>query len=145
MNEQEENKRRLRALLEAVDDGRIEAALSFYSPDYVDHDASETRDRPGSAIDALRHAFALFSGAFAETRHVLEDVVADGDRVAARISVQSRHTGAIFGIPPTGEIVRNDSIVIYRFLDGRIRERWCRERQSTRSLLLKAAASGEAH
>jgi hypothetical protein len=34
-------------------------------------------------------------------------------------------------------VIRNDSMVIYRFEDGRIRERWCRERSSTR-----AAAGG---
>ena len=84
---------------------------------------------------ALEKAFRLFAAAFSETRHTLHDAIEEGDRLAARISVQARHTGALWGYGPSGRIVRNDSIVIYRFVDGRIRERWCRERRSTRSLL----------
>jgi predicted ester cyclase len=41
----------------------------------------------------------------------------------------------MLGVPPTGAMVRNDSIVIYRFENGLIRERWCRERRTTRDLL----------
>ena len=139
MTEQEENKQRLRDLLAAVDAGDIERALAFYSPDYVDHDASEARGGSGSAIDALRRAFEQFYAAFRDTRHRLDDVVADADRVAARISVEARHTGEILGIPATGQLIRNDSIVIYRYERGHIRERWCRERHSTRKLLEDAA------
>ena len=139
MTEQEENKRRLRDLLAAVDAGDIERALAFYSPDYVDHDASESRTGPGAAIGGLRRAFEHFYAAFRDTRHSLDDVVADADRVAARISVEARHTGEILGIPATGRLIRNDSIVIYRYERGQIRERWCRERCSTRKLLEDAA------
>jgi predicted ester cyclase len=139
MSEREDNKQRLRDLLSAVDAGDIERALGFYGPDYVDHDASEARTGSGSAIEALRTAFALFSAAFTDTRHSIDDLLADGDRVAARISVESRHTGEIFGIAGTDRVVRNDSIVIYRFVSGLIRERWCRERRSTRAVLLEAA------
>jgi predicted ester cyclase len=135
MSEQESNKDALRQLLAAVDRGDLDGALDFYSPEYVDHDASEGRSQSADATNNLRTAFRMFAAAFSDTRHVIEDLVAEGDRVVARISVQSRHTGEMFGVPPTGNTVRNDSIVIYRFEGGRIRERWCRERTSTRALL----------
>jgi steroid delta-isomerase-like uncharacterized protein len=137
MTVQDANKQALRDLLLAVDRGDIERALEFYSSDYVDHDASEARSSTTaeSPRDALRRAFGMFAAAFADTRHSIDDLVAEGDRVAARISVESRHTGEIFGVPATGNTVRNDAIVIYRFEQGRIRERWCRERISSRALL----------
>ena len=138
--DQHTNARRLRELLRAVDAGEIEQALSFYAPGYCDHDASESR-QGGDALATLRVAFARFNAAFSEVRHSLDDVVAEGDRVAARISVSARHTGELFGIPPTGAVVHNDSLVIYRFEDGLIRERWCRERTSTRALLEAAAGT----
>jgi predicted ester cyclase len=138
MNEQARNKDRMRALLAAVDAGDLESVLTFYDEDYHDHDASEARRGAESHHTVLRHAFRQFYGAFSGTRHSIDDIVAEGDRVAVRISVEARHTGEIFGIPPSGQIIRNESIVIYRFEDGRIRERWCRERDSTRTLLLDA-------
>ena len=135
MTEQESNKQRLRVLLAVVDAGDIEGALAFYAPDYVDHDASESRRGGGDAIAVLRAAFAHFRAAFDDVEHVIEDLIAEGDRVVARIRVDATHTGDFFGLPPSGQRVRNDSIVIYRFEDGRIRERWCRERRSTRATL----------
>lgn len=139
MTQQAENKQRLRDLLAAVDAGDLERALAFYSPDYVDHDASEARSGAGPPLGALRQAFEQFYAAFSDTRHSVDDLVAEADRVAARISVQARHTGEFFGMAATGRLVRNDSIVIYRFEQGQIRERWCRERSSTRRLLEDAA------
>lgn len=58
MTEQESNKQRLRDLLALVDVGHIEAALAFYAPDYLDHDASESRHGEGDPIAVLRAAFA---------------------------------------------------------------------------------------
>jgi predicted ester cyclase len=136
--EEHVNARRLRELLSAVDNGELDRAMSFYAPGYRDHDASESR-QGGDALITLRSAFARFQAAFSEVRHSLDDVIAAGDKVAARISVSARHTGELFGIPPTGTMILNDSLVIYRFEDGLIRERWCRERSSTRALLEAAA------
>ena len=132
------NARRLQELLSAVDRGQLDRVLSFYAPGYHDHDASESREG-GDHLTTLRSAFARFSAAFSEVRHSLDDVIAQGDKVAARISVSARHTGELFGIPPTGAVIHNDSLVIYRFEDGLIRERWCRERSSTRALLQEAS------
>ena len=130
------NKSLLRDLLAASDAGDFDGALNIYAADHVDHDATEARQRAGtSSLDALRDGFRLFSGAFGDVRHTLHDAIEEGDRVAARISVEARHTGRLWGFAPTGRVLCNDSIVIYRFVDGRIRERWCRERRSTRSLL----------
>jgi predicted ester cyclase len=142
MTEQATNKARIRELLAAVDAGELEAVLSFYSPDYYDHDTSEARSGDASHAALLRHAFSAFYSAFSDTRHTIGDIIAEGDRVAVRIAVEARHTGELFGIPASGQIVRNDSIVIYRFEAGYIRERWCRERHSTRGLLMEAARSG---
>jgi predicted ester cyclase len=135
VTEEERNKARIRALLSAVDAGELETAMSFFDDHYYDHDTSEARRSDGSHRDELRRAFGRFYAAFTGTTHRIDDMVAEGDKVAVRISVSATHTGEIFGIPPTGRVVHNDSLVIYRFKDGRIRERWCRERQSTRSLI----------
>ena len=139
LTESESNQRAIRELLAAVDRGELERVLSFYSPDYVDHDASESRAAAsGSSFSALRPAFAAFYRAFGDVRHTVDDLFGAGDRVAARVSVEAVHVEPLFGIPPSGKTIRNQSIVIYRFENGRIVERWCREQHSTRELLLAA-------
>lgn len=142
MTQQARNKQRIRDLLAAVDDGDLAGALAFYSPEYFDHDASEARSGGANHVAALERAFRAVSSAFSETRHRLDDILAEDDRVAVRIYVEARHTGEMYGIPATGRLIRNDSLVIYRFEDGLIRERWCRERCSMRSLLEEAARAG---
>lgn len=142
MTQQARNKQRIRDLLAAVDAGDLAGALAFYSPEYFDHDASETRSGEGNQRAALERAFRVVSSAFTETRHHLDDILAEDDRVAVRIRVEARHTGEIYGIPATGRLIRNDSLVIYRLENGLIRERWCRERRTLRSLLEEATRAG---
>lgn len=138
MTEQERNKQALRDLLTAADAGDLEQALSFYAPDYEDHDASEARSAGVSPLASLRQAFATFQRSFTGARHCVELVLAEGDLVAALISVEAVHTGEVLGMPASGAVIRNESLVIYRFAAGRIRERWCHERRSTREVLQQA-------
>jgi predicted ester cyclase len=138
MSMEEDNKQALLDLLAAADAGDLEKALSFYAPEYEDHDTSEARAGE-CPFSALREAFRLFRDSFTQTRHVVDLLLAERDLVAAHIRVEAIHSGALFGVPATGTTVSNDSLVIYRFERGRIRERWCRERQSTRQLLESAA------
>lgn len=121
----------VRELLAAADAGDLERALSYYSTAYVDHDVSEARRDGRSHYEGVRIALSGFLAAFPDTRHTIHDLIAEGDRVVLRISAQGTHTGTIHGIPPTGRTIRNDSIVIYRLAEGKIVERWCRERRST--------------
>jgi len=127
----ERHKELVRDLLAAADAGDMERVLSHYSPDYVDHDSGEARSGEASDFEGVRIAFSRFATAFPDTRHTIHDLIADGDRVVLRVSAEGTHTGSIAGIPPTGRTVRNDSIVIYRFAEGKIVERWCRERLGT--------------
>lgn len=128
---EERHKELVRDLLAAADAGDLERVLSYYSPGYVDHHASEVRSGGPSDYEGVRIAFSRFAAAFPDTRHTIHDLIADGDRVALRVSAEGTHTGTIAGMPPTGRTFHNDSIVIYRFEEGKIVERWCRERLST--------------
>ncbi len=145
MRQEDINRRALRDLLAAADAGDIEKALSYYAPGYQDHDPSEARAGGQCPLLALREALLLFRSSFTHTRHVVDVLLAEQDLVAAVIRVEAVHSGELFGVPATGALVANDSIVIYRFEAGRIRERWCRERRSTRELLEAAGSVGAAH
>jgi predicted ester cyclase len=119
----ERNKDVIRKLMAEVDRGNIDVVDACYSPDYVDRTPSSGRSlAPGR--EGVRQAFALFQKAFPDTRHTIEDLIAEGDRVVARISARGTHTGELFGHAPTGRVVTLTAITVYRLVDGRIVERW---------------------
>ena len=122
----ERNKDVIRRLFAEADRGHLEVIEACYSPDYVDHTPSPIRGL-ASGRAGVRKAFALFQRAFPDTRHTLEDLIAEGDRVVARVSARGTHTGPIFGHAPTGRVVTLMGIAIYRLVDGRIAERWAAE------------------
>jgi len=117
------NKDVIRQLLAEVDRGNLDVVDTYYSPSYVDHTPSPIRGL-ASGRDGVREAFALFHAAFPDTKHTIEDLVAEGDRVVARISARGTHTGELFGHAPTGRVVTLTAIAIYRVVAGQIVERW---------------------
>lgn len=140
MNQVQRNKATIRALFEAADRGDLEAVAGFYSPDYVDHDATEARSDGTTPFEATVRAFRIFLEGFPDTRHTLHDLIAEGDRVVVRLSAEATHTGEAFGQPPTGLRVRNDSIAIYRLAEGKIVERWARENRGVLDQIRAARA-----
>jgi predicted ester cyclase len=59
-------------------------------------------------------------GAFPDLHYTVEDVVADGDRVAVRWHWTGTHQGAFRGIAATQRAVTNNGLAIFRLRDGRI-------------------------
>jgi predicted ester cyclase len=54
----------------------------------------------------------------------LEDSVAAGDKVAARITFRATHEGEFQGIPPTGQQVTFSFIELNRMEGGKVAEHW---------------------
>ncbi len=63
--------------------------------------------------------------ALPKVRHTIHQLVAEGELVAARISATGVHTGQLDDLPPTHRSITLTATAIYRFVDGRIVERWC--------------------
>jgi len=57
----------------------------------------------------------------------IEDLIAEGDKVVARVTMTGTHTGNFYGIAPTGRQVNLTAIYIVRIADGRIVEHWGEE------------------
>jgi steroid delta-isomerase-like uncharacterized protein len=73
---------------------------------------------------ALKEVFARLHLAFPDLKVTVEDMVAEGDRVAGRNSVSGTHQGDYMGHPATGRSVVYNEIFIFRFAGGRIAETW---------------------
>lgn len=77
----------------------------------------ETTDRDGFR-EVVQGVFDAFDDLLVETHYL----VAEGDRVVAKVTVSGVHDGEFRGIPATGEPVSFDSVFLYRIEDGAVVE-----------------------
>src|SRR3989304_3096371 len=111
-----ENKALIRRYFQKIDEGDLTVIDDFVAADFVDHSTS-----PGISPDrdGLKQAAADFLTAVPDGYHKVEDLVAEGDRVVARIRGYGTHLGELMGVPATGKMVTATGIVIWRILDGK--------------------------
>lgn len=64
----------------------------------------------------------ILRAAFPDMEFVIEDMIAEGDKVVSRYALTGTHQGEFMGIPATGKPVKLTSIWIHRLEDGRIVE-----------------------
>ncbi|MEX0168276.1 ester cyclase [Streptomyces sp. LMG1-1-1.1] len=72
--------------------------------------------------EALKRVWEVLLGAFPDLRVVVEETIAEGDKVVSRNTVTGTHRGDYQGLAPTGRTVTYGEIFILRFVDGRIAE-----------------------
>jgi predicted ester cyclase len=60
--------------------------------------------------------------AFPDLQGAIEDVVAQDDKVAVRMTYQGTQTGPFLSMPPTGKPVAFEGFDIVRVVDGKIAE-----------------------
>jgi predicted ester cyclase len=110
--------RRLYAAFAALDRKGMDALLA---PDFRAHGMP-----PGCSPDAagLEQSAVLFHAGLQDCRNEIEDLVAEGDRVAVRYTTRAVHGGTLFGIPPSGRRITLTGIEVYRVVDGQVAEMW---------------------
>lgn len=92
------------------------------APDYRLHatlSGAEAIDR-----EQLKDLVASWRSSFPDGEISIEDIVAEGDLVAARLVERGAHLGEFRGILATGKPVQYGSMTFLRVVDGRIADRW---------------------
>lgn len=122
MGSPDENKALIRRFFQELDDGNFDALDELVAEDFVDHDPPPF---PGLAPGrtGLRQAAEMFWKA-TPGHHVIEDQIAEGDRVVTVLRGVGKHEGEMAGIPPSGNDLDVKAITIYRVADGKIAEHW---------------------
>jgi predicted ester cyclase len=92
--------------------GNLDAAGELFAPEQA---------------EAARQEAADFRRGFPDVVSTIEDLIAEGDMVAARWSSRATHQGEYAGVPPTGREVEFTGISVYRIEGGRIAESWTEE------------------
>lgn len=88
------------------------------APNFILHGA------PGPGTEPVKGMLAMFRTGLPDVKMTIEDIIAEGDKVVFRVTVQGTHQGEFRGIPPTGKQVTITGIQIWRIADDKIAEGW---------------------
>ncbi len=80
-----------------------------------------------AGIEGAKAAHRIMLAGFPDYQTTIDDLFAEGDKVAARITMSGTNTGNFMGIPPTGKYVSFTGIYIARLANGKIVEHWGEE------------------
>jgi predicted ester cyclase len=97
--------------------GNVDIIDELMSADVVSHPGTQTREQ-------FKQGAVEFLGNCPGMTMTLEDMIAEGDRVAFRWMWTMPHTWEYAGIAPTGKTLKWRGTSIYRIADGKIVEDW---------------------
>jgi steroid delta-isomerase-like uncharacterized protein len=121
--QEQENKQVVRQFFELLDrhDTESMGQLLVSSTNYYFHIGGMP-----SPVDWNEHKRLLagVNNAFPDLHHEIVDMVAEGDKVAIRLSVTGTHKEEFQGIPPTGKKLSLDEMGFITIIDGKITEGW---------------------
>ena len=121
----EANKELIRRWFEEVwNKGRAEAIEEMFDENGIAHGLSDDPANPIKGPRGYRPFYDLLRKAFPNIVVVVEDTVAEGDKVAARCSVRAKHEGEFLGREATQAPVAFSGITIVRIHNGKIVEAW---------------------
>lgn len=121
----EENKALARRWFEEVwNKGRADAIGEMAADNLVAHGLEDTSGDEVTNVGEFRVFHAAFRSAFPNIYVTVEDVIAEGDKVAARCHVRAVHDGDLSEIKATKNPIDFSGIAILRIENGRIAEAW---------------------
>ena len=123
----EENKEIVRRYQEAYNTCNYDALDEVVAADVLTPNMISTMPR-GLEGAKLVHQKTLLG--MPDYQTTIVDLIAEGDKVAARVRITGTHTGDFYGIPPTGRHIDLSGIYIVRIVHGKIVEHWGEENGS---------------
>lgn len=117
-----QNKAAIRRLYEEfVNNGNMETFNELVAEDVTEHE-----EFPGLSPDreGVKQFFAMMRQAFPDLRFVVEEMLAEGDKVVCRFRMQGTHRGEFLGVAPRGNRVDVAAIDVFRLADGQVKEHW---------------------
>ncbi len=120
----DENKQLVRRYQEIYNNNDLEALSEVLAEDLL-----TPRIMAGlpSGLEGAKAAHRVMLSGFPDFQTTIDDLIAEADRVAARITMRGTHTGEFVSIPPTGKRVEFTGMYIVRIENGKIAEHWGEE------------------
>ena len=95
-------------------------ADELISPDAIFHVPGRSEPVRGPA--GYLAIIGMMRGGFPDIQWTLEEMIAEGDKVAARFTMRGTHRGTFFGVPPTGKPIVVQAMNFYRLSRGQLVE-----------------------
>jgi steroid delta-isomerase-like uncharacterized protein len=108
-----------RFVVEVVDEGKLDLLDEVIAPGYVEH-SPDPGQPPGR--DGLRQGLQTLLRAFPDFRSSIQEIVAEGEKVAYFAVSRATHQGEFHGIAATGRTIEIEEMHVVRVVDGKIAE-----------------------
>lgn len=113
-----ENKKVVAAFVEdVINQGRIDRADDLVALDFVELDPMPGQQQ---GREGLKDVICVMRAAFPDLHWVVDEVVAEGDKVVSRFTWTGTHRATFLGIPSTDKKVTVKGVVIDRLVDGKM-------------------------
>lgn len=117
----ETNKRIMHRFTEFINSASEKLAAEVISPDAIFHVPERTHPVRGPA--GYLTIIGMMRAGFPDIHWTLEEMIAEGDKVAARFTMRGTHQGTFIGVPPTGKKIEVQAMNFYLFSNGQIVEK----------------------
>lgn len=111
-----------RYLEEVVRQGDVDAIDSSIATNH--HLAWPGSPAPMRGPEGFKYLLIVYDSAFPDLQWTIEEVMAQGDTVVARLLARGTHQREVMGMPPTGRRVAWTETHIFRVAGGRLVEHW---------------------
>ena len=105
-----------------------EATINRFDPDAIaEQVADDFYDHAAGARlgpEGVKKHIRALKKVFPDLHVAIEDIFAEGDLVAVRARWTGTHMAEFQGIPASGQRVEFTGMVLWRVVEGKIRERW---------------------
>jgi predicted ester cyclase len=102
--------------------GNLDAAEEIYAPNFVSHEPTSGESR---GVEGAKQFAASYRQAFPDLECIIEEQVAEGDKVVSRWRARGTHEGETEDLgPPTGNRVEITGISMSTVAEGKIVEDW---------------------
>jgi predicted ester cyclase len=115
----EENKALVRRIYGLCNPGEIASTYQFYAPGCIFHSLNGD-----SSVEQVREFDSKVMAAFPDISYTLEDMIAEGDKVAWRTRFTATHQGEFLGVAPTGKKIEMSYLAMVKIVDGKGVEYW---------------------
>lgn len=117
----EPNKAIVRRLYEELNRGNFAAFDELIADSFVEHEVVPGVEPTKAGVRAL---FEDMRAAFEGFAMVPEDLLAEGDKVVARVVMRGTHRGEFMGIPASGRPLALPMADFFRIAGGQVVEHW---------------------
>lgn len=115
---EETNKAQFRRTYEEMfNQGNLAIVEELIAPDFLNHEVPPGMNNRGP--ESMRRVVMMLRTAFPDLHFTIEELVAEGDTVAGRVTLSGTHQGPFMGMAPTGRSVQQVSMHFVRFRDGK--------------------------